>query len=34
LEFNLVNVGIADLKIASDKDILRTILGSCIGICL
>jgi chemotaxis protein CheD len=27
-------VGIADLKIASDKDILRTILGSCIGICL
>ncbi len=34
MEFNLVNVGIADLKIASDKDILRTILGSCIGICL
>ncbi len=34
MEFNLVNVGIADLKVASNNDILRTILGSCVGICL
>ena len=34
MEFNLVNVGIADLKVASGNDILRTILGSCVGICL
>jgi chemotaxis protein CheD len=27
-------VGIADLKVASGSDILRTILGSCVGICL
>lgn len=34
MNFKLITVGIADLKIASDPDILRTILGSCVGICL
>ncbi len=34
MEFNLINVGIADLKTADRNDILRTILGSCVGICL
>lgn len=34
MEFNLINVGIADLKAANNGDILRTILGSCVGICL
>lgn len=34
MEFNLINVGIADLAVASQSDILRTILGSCVGICL
>lgn len=29
----LINVGIADLLIAQKPDILRTILGSCVGIC-
>ncbi len=32
--FDLVNVGIADLAVARDPVILRTILGSCVGICL
>ena len=31
---NLINVGIADCKTASSPDILRTILGSCVGICI
>jgi len=34
MEFNLINVGIAELAIAEESDILRTILGSCVGICL
>jgi chemotaxis protein CheD len=34
MEFNLINVGIADFAISSSPDILRTILGSCVGICL
>jgi chemotaxis protein CheD len=34
VDFNLINVGIADLQVASGNDILRTILGSCVGICL
>lgn len=34
LDFKLINVGIADCKTASAPDILRTILGSCVGICL
>lgn len=34
MEFNLINVGIADYAISASPDILRTILGSCVGICL
>ncbi len=34
MEFNLINVGIADLQVAPTPNILRTILGSCVGICL
>jgi chemotaxis protein CheD len=34
MEFNLINVGIADYGISSAPNILRTILGSCVGICL
>lgn len=34
MSFNLINVGIADIEIARAPDILRTILGSCVGICL
>lgn len=34
MNFKMISVGIADLKIASSPDILRTILGSCVGICL
>lgn len=30
----LVNVGVAQLKLASSPQILRTILGSCVGICI
>ena len=30
----LINVGVAQVKIASQPAILRTILGSCIGICI
>jgi chemotaxis protein CheD len=33
MNFNLINVGIAECKTASAPDILRTILGSCVGIC-
>jgi chemotaxis protein CheD len=34
MEFKLINVGIADFSVSSSPDILRTILGSCVGICL
>jgi len=34
MDFHLINVGIADYSISSSPDILRTILGSCVGICL
>ena len=34
MDFNLINVGIADYMVAASPDILRTILGSCVGICL
>jgi chemotaxis protein CheD len=34
MEFKLINVGIADFNVSSSPDILRTILGSCVGICL
>jgi chemotaxis protein CheD len=34
MKFNLINVGIADYKVSSSPDILRTILGSCVGVCL
>ncbi len=32
--FNLINIGIAEIGISTAPDILRTILGSCVGICL
>ncbi|MBN1531661.1 MAG: chemotaxis protein CheD [Spirochaetes bacterium] len=34
MDFKLINVGIADIGISAAPDILRTILGSCVGICL
>jgi len=34
MSFELINVGIADLKISYSPNILRTILGSCVGICI
>lgn len=34
MSFQLVNVGIAELHVVSSPDVLRTILGSCVGICL
>lgn len=34
MPFNLITVGIAELEVAKPPDILRTILGSCVGICL
>lgn len=34
MSFQLVNVGIAEHKISANSDVLRTILGSCVGICL
>lgn len=34
MSFKLINVGIADIQITSSPNVLRTILGSCIGICL
>jgi chemotaxis protein CheD len=34
MNFHFINVGIADLGIAKSPDILRTVLGSCVGICL
>ncbi len=34
MAIQLINVGVAQLKIASEPTILRTILGSCVGICI
>jgi chemotaxis protein CheD len=34
MKFNLINIGIADYGISVSPDILRTILGSCVGVCL
>ncbi len=34
MNFKLVNIGIAELGVVVSPDILRTILGSCVGICL
>jgi chemotaxis protein CheD len=33
VSFRLITVGIADIQIAKSPDILRTILGSCVGVC-
>jgi chemotaxis protein CheD len=33
-EFSLIHVGIADMKVSSGENILRTVLGSCVGLCL
>ena len=34
MDFKLINVGIADTAISTSPNVLRTILGSCVGICL
>lgn len=34
MAFELINVGIADYGISKSPNILRTILGSCVGICI
>ena len=34
MSFQLVNVGIAEYRVSVNADVLRTILGSCVGICL
>ncbi len=34
MNFELINVGIADVKITKSPNVLRTILGSCVGICI
>ncbi|MFH0974642.1 MAG: chemotaxis protein CheD [Spirochaetota bacterium] len=34
MSINLITVGIAEIQTATPPDILRTILGSCVGICL
>ena len=34
MNFTLINVGIAEIGIAKSPDVLRTILGSCVGVCL
>ncbi|HEY1405978.1 MAG TPA: chemotaxis protein CheD [Spirochaetota bacterium] len=34
MSFQLINVGIADLKVTQSPNVLRTILGSCVGVCL
>ncbi|NLV68307.1 MAG: chemotaxis protein CheD [Spirochaetes bacterium] len=34
MEGSLINVGVAQVKIASGPAVLRTILGSCVGICI
>jgi len=34
MAFDLINVGIADYGVAGSPNVLRTILGSCVGICI
>lgn len=34
MNFHFINVGIADLGVTKAPNILRTVLGSCVGICL
>ncbi len=34
MSFDLINVGIADMGVAASPNTLRTILGSCVGICI
>lgn len=34
MEGSLINVGVAQIRIAKEPAILRTILGSCVGICI
>ena len=34
MDLDLINIGIADLAVSASPNILRTILGSCIGICI
>ncbi len=34
MSYELINVGIADMGVAMSPNILRTILGSCVGICI
>ena len=34
MDFDLINIGIADLAVSASPNILRTILGSCVGICI
>jgi len=34
MDFDLINIGIADMAVAASPNILRTILGSCVGICM
>lgn len=34
MSFDLINVGIADMAVGVSPNILRTILGSCVGICV
>ncbi len=34
MDFKLINVGIAEIGVASAPDMLRTILGSCVSVCL
>jgi chemotaxis protein CheD len=34
MSFQLINVGIADLHVTLHPNVLRTILGSCVGICI
>ena len=34
MDFDLINIGIADMAVSASPNILRTILGSCVGICI
>ena len=34
MNFRLINVGIGNFKVTHSPDILRTVLGSCVGVCL
>ncbi len=34
MNFHFINVGIADIGVTKSPNILRTVLGSCVGICL